>query len=250
MKKRELVENSVVEENGKLYLYVETDEDGIAIYKELPEECKGNISLSKMRREGKRVPAFKFEINDPEMYQEYMKNERALEDAWKDGQRCFISGANGKLRRCPRRIPNPNYTSAENDNKTVGVKCECCPYFRLFGVLNRNVFFSTLDLEDENGEIIPFEPEGEAAPKSEQYYKILSDFIKFVSERFSEENCTKKQYEKVKAYVEMLKLLGEEISIQKAAKKMGKSEKTLYSWREALRPIYAEFRENTNYLWD
>lgn len=237
MKKKD-AEALLIKDCGKLFLYVETNAEGIADYKRSFMYRDLNVEIASMRVEGKMVPAFKFEVTDSDKYQEYMREQWKEEDAWKQGQRCTICGENGKSKRCPLRIKNPDYTGKEGEKKTVAVSCENCPFNRQFRPVRGTVFFSSLELSDKDGNVDPYEPESGRYSAADDYLKLLHDFIGYVREK----------HPKYAHYTELIEILGDEVKMKEAAATMEKSGKTLYGWVKRLRPIFDEFKDSVDYL--
>ena len=57
--------NSETNNSKKYYVLFETDEDGIRQFRTASAEDKKGVTLSTMRVEGKKVPAFKIEVDKP-----------------------------------------------------------------------------------------------------------------------------------------------------------------------------------------
>ncbi len=229
---------AIVEDDGKLFIYVETNEEGIADFKRSSKYEGLNVELSSMIVEGKTVPAFKFEVTDRNMYQDYKREQWRQEDAWKQDQRCIICGENGKSKRCPLRVKNPNFSGKEGEKKTVAVDCTMCPFNRQFRPVKGMVSFSSLELRDKDGNVGPYEPEGGRYSVADDYLRMLHDFIEYV----------RAKYPKYAHYTELIEILGEEVKMKEAAAGMKKSDKTLYGWLKRLRPIFDEFKGTVDYM--
>lgn len=228
----------VVQDGGKLFICVETNAEGIADFKASSKYKDLNVEIVSMRVEGKMVPAFRFEVTDPDWYQDYMRDQWRQEDAWKQDQRCIICGADGKSRRCPLRVKNPDYTGRPGEKKTIAVGCTMCPFDRQFRPVKGTVMFSSLELKDSDGNTDPYEPESGRCSNADDYLKMLRDFIAYV----------RKNYPQYAHYTELIEILGEEVGVQEAAKKMNRPDKTLYGWLKRLRPIFDEFKDSVDYL--
>ncbi|MDE7254400.1 MAG: hypothetical protein K2O32_15875 [Acetatifactor sp.] len=215
------------------YIRLETDAEGIRQYKSATEKAKQGTCLGQMRSEGILVPAILMEV-DKETYEKHQHEVWKAEDKAKHEKRCMISGSNGKLIRCPIRVPNPDYDGSPRKPKTITNDCENCPYgyHHYFRHIKGNVAFSALDVEDENGNADPFEPESESDPLSaDRYFELLESLISYI----------KAKYPKYTEYAEFVYLLGQEYKIKEVATIMKKSNKTLYGWRKKLRPIFDEY---------
>ena len=116
-------------------------------------------------------------------YLDLIKDEMNAQEEMKEDGRCTIPDGHGGLKRCPLRIPNPNYTPNNGEPKTLPVKCENCP-FEQFKQAHTTIEMSCLDHEDENGEMEFYEPvTPENYYSGEQYLRLVEQFIEFVSTR-------------------------------------------------------------------
>ena len=115
----------------KHYMLFETDEEGIRQYKAASEQERIGTSLSKMRVEGKMVPAIKLEV-DKAIYDTFKRDQWIEEYRYNQENRCIIGGEDGKSRFCPRRIPNPDYTEGGAAPKTIANDYRKCQYYRSF----------------------------------------------------------------------------------------------------------------------
>lgn len=227
-------------ESKKYYLLVETTEEGIKQFKATPESLKQGITISSMRVEGVIVPALKYEV-DKETYLSYKREEWKQEDRFKQENRCIICGTNGKSRRCPIRIPNPNYTGAPGETKTLSVDCDNCPYGydRLFKSIKGRVLFSTLNVTDSDGNSDPYEP---VSPddyySGDNYYKLLSGLIDYINTN----------YPKYAQYTGLLALLGNELDMKEAVAIMDKPKSTLYDFLKKARVFYEEYRDTVDFI--
>lgn len=227
-------------ESKKYYLLVETTEEGIKQFKAAPESLKQGITISSMRVEGVMVPALKYEV-DKETYLSYKREEWKQEDRFKQENRCIICGTNGKSRRCPIRIPNPNYTGAPGETKTLAVDCDNCPYGydRLFKPIKGKVLFSTLNVIDSDGNSDPYEPVSpDGYHSGDNYYKLLSGLIDYINTN----------YPKYAQYTELLALLGNELDMKEAVAIMDKPKSTLYDFLKKARAFYEEYRDTVDFM--
>lgn len=232
--------NRFDEKNEKLYIHVETNEEGIADFKRsgkfMPELKDVDVRISKMIVEGKTVPAFQVEVKEPEKYIEYKREQWKAEDEWKRQNRCEICGKNGKSRRCPVRVENPDYTGAPGEKKTISVDCSHCPYGydKLFRPVKGTMTFSGLDMVDETDNVTVFEAEDSGSFEGERYEKILRGFADYVREK----------YPKKAECARMIELLGTEMELTVVSEIMQKPYQTLVSWRKWLRPVFEEYAAN------
>lgn len=178
--------------------------------------------------------------NRDEVGKEYGLSGSSVGSQYRMENRCEICGSNGKSMRCPLRVKNHDYTGAPGQKKTIAVKCEECPYGynRLFRPMNGKLNFSTLDVQDGEGNVDSFEPESKKYSNADTYIRLLKDLGDYVTEH----------YPKYAKYVELINLLGSEYDMKTASQIMGKADSTLYDWVKRLRPIYDEFRETVDYL--
>lgn len=116
-------------------------------------------------------------------YLEYVRDELAEQDAKRQDGRCNIPDAYGGLKRCPCRMPNPNYVSGGSQPKTLPVRCEGCIYEQ-FRQAHTVIELSALDHENESGEFETFEiPAQKDLLTADRYLQLREEFIAFVRER-------------------------------------------------------------------
>ena len=222
----------------KYYVLFETDEKGIRQYKDAPEEERVGTSLSKMRVEGKWVPAIQMEVTK-KVYDEFKRKQWMDEYYYERENRCIIGDPDGKSRFCPRQIPNPDYTEGGESPKTIKNDCDLCPYFRMFRLFKGKVLFSTLEVTDEQGNTDVFDP---VTPhhfyQADKYLSLLYGLIEFIKEKHLRND----------KYVELVELLGHEYTLSEAAEILDIPYRTLYGWLKTLRPIFDEYMNNTDYI--
>ena len=116
-------------------------------------------------------------------YLEYIKDELAAQDAAKQDGRCVIPDGKGKTKRCPCRIPNPDYVPGGDQPKTLPVRCEGCKY-EAFRQAHTYMPFSAMEHEGEDGETEPYEA---ASPKGYMdgygYDELAGLFVAYVHEK-------------------------------------------------------------------
>lgn len=115
---------------------------------------------------------------------------------------------------------------------------EYAPDSKAFRPMNGKLNFSTLDVQDGEGNVDSFEPESKKYSNADTYIRLLKDLGDYVTEH----------YPKYAKYVELINLLGSEYDMKTASQIMGKADSTLYDWVKRLRPIYDEFRGTIDYL--
>ncbi|MCD7739652.1 MAG: hypothetical protein LUH58_11565 [Lachnospiraceae bacterium] len=220
----------------KFYVLFETDTEGIRQYNALPDDEKAGTSLCKMHVEGKTVPAIKAEVSK-QTYDAFKRDQWMEEYHYKTENRCIISGANGKSRICPGRIPNPEYDGSKNVPKTIVNDCSRCPYSQMFKSFKGKVLFSSLTLVDEQGNEDPFEPAATMDIYATSHYmSLLYGWIAYIKEH----------YPKYARYTELVELLGHEFTLKEAAAILDKPQRTLYGWTKTLRPIFTEYMQTVD----
>ena len=164
-------------------------------------------------------------------YLAYIKDEMdEQEDAKQDG-RCNIPDGRGGIKRCPCRIPNPDYIPGGDKPKTIPVKCEGCVYEQ-FRQAHTTITLSCLDHEDEDGEMESYEV---AAPRSyyaaDRYEEIKDQFLDFVKERNAK-------------LLPLAELLTDELTKSEASRELGDAWSTVTSRTEKLKELVTEFLDN------
>lgn len=116
-------------------------------------------------------------------YLEYIKDELAEQDAKRQDGRCQIPDGHGGVKRCPCRVPNPEYVPGGNQPKTLPVKCQGCKYEE-FRQAHTTVVLSKLDYEDDSGEMQTYEiPSTKDMLAADRFLELREEFIAFVQER-------------------------------------------------------------------
>ena len=156
-------------------------------------------------------------------YLELIKDEMNAQEEIKQDGRCPIPDGRGGLKRCPRRVPNPDYTPGGDAPKTLPVRCEGCKY-EPFRLSHTTLAFSCLGREDDPGEI--------ASPRSRYaaygYEKLSSGFVSYVRE-------------KNPRLAPLAELLALEFTGSEAARELGLPTSTAGSRREKLKELCREF---------
>jgi hypothetical protein len=149
------------------------------------------------------------------------------EDEKQDG-RCNIPTANGGTRRCPLRIPNPDYIPGGNQPKTIANRCEGCPY-EPFRQGHTVIELSCLDHECENGEKEPYEaPSPKNYYAADRYEELSKEFVDFVRERKPR-------------LAPLAEMLVREYKLTEASEELGRSTSTTFSQKEKLQELLTEF---------
>ena len=166
------------------------------------------------------------------IYKAYTQDELDRQEEERMDGRCLLTRASGKgVKRCPRRVPNPDYIPGGDQPKTLANRCEGCPYER-FKQAHTTVELSCLDRENEAGEMEPYEV---PAPRSnyagDRYEELAEAFIAFVRERKP----------KLAALAE---LKVDELNLTEAAKELDKAISTVDSQTKKLQELLTEFLDN------
>lgn len=115
-------------------------------------------------------------------YLEYARDELAEQDAKRQDGRCNIPDAYGGLKRCPCRVPNPDYVAGGKQPKTLPVRCEGCVY-EPFKQAHTTVVLSALDHQNDAGEFESYEiPASKDMLAADRYLELREAFIAFVQE--------------------------------------------------------------------
>lgn len=116
-------------------------------------------------------------------YLEYIRDELAEQDAKRQDGRCQIPDGRGGVKRCPCRVPNPDYVPGGDQSKTLPVKCQGCK-FEQFKQTHTTIVVSALDHENEAGEFESYEiPTVKDLLAADRFLELRDEFIAFVQER-------------------------------------------------------------------
>lgn len=164
-------------------------------------------------------------------YLDYIKDEMNRQEDEKQDGRCNIPTAHGGTRRCPLRIPNPDYIPGGNQPKTIANRCEDCPYAQ-FKNTHTFIEMSCLDHESENGETEPYEP---PTPKNyfaaDDYEELAEEFVAFIKARKPK-------------LAPLAEKLVQEYDLTDASRELNKSTSTTFSQRKKLQELLTEFLDN------
>ena len=165
------------------------------------------------------------------IYKALIREELNLQEEMKQDGRCDIPAVNGGLKKCPLRVPNPDYVPGGNQPKTLAKKCDGCPYER-FKQAHTVIELSCLDHEGEDGEMEAFEvPTPRAYYTGERYEELANEFVSFIRE-------------KKPKLAPLAEKLVQEFNLTDASKKLGKSTSTTFSQKEKLQELLTEFLDN------
>ena len=163
-------------------------------------------------------------------YLDLIKDELAAQDAAKQDGRCQIPDGRGGLKRCPCRMPNPDYTPGGRQPKTLPVKCEGCRYEE-FRQAHTTVVLSTFGHEDDSGEMQTYEiPATKDMTAADRFLELREEFIAFVQERNP----------KLAPLAELLTL---EYTKSEAGRELGDASSTVTRRIEKLKELLAAFLE-------
>ena len=164
-------------------------------------------------------------------YLSLIKEELSAQEAKKQDGRCNIPDGRGGLKRCPCRVPNPDYEPGEDKPKTVPVKCEGC-VFEQFRQEHTTITLSCLDHEDEDGEMESYEvPSPRSYYAADRYEELREQFLAFVKERKPK-------------LLPLAELLTDELTKSEASRELGDAWGTVTSRTDKLKGLLTEFMEN------
>ena len=160
-----------------------------------------------------------------------IKDELAAQEAKKQDGRCNVPDGRGGLKRCPCRVPNPDYVPGGDKPKTIPVKCEGC-VFEQFRQEHTTITFSCLDHEDEDGEVTTYEiPSPKSYYAADRYEELREQFLAFVKERKPK-------------LLPLAELLTDELTKSEASRELGDAWGTVTSRTDKLKELLTEFLEN------
>ena len=145
---------------------------------------------------------------------------------------CLILNGHDGIKRCPCRIPNPNYAPGGDKPKTLPVQCEGCKY-ELLRHAHSTIALSAFDHEDESGEAEPYEiPATRTCYAGDRYCELSGRFVLFVKERYPK-------------LVPLAKLLVAEYSESEASEQLNKAVSIIGSQAKKLRELLEDFLETS-----
>ena len=161
-------------------------------------------------------------------YLEYIRDELAVQDAKRQDGRCQIPDGRGGVKRCPCRVPNPDYVAGGKQPKTLPVRCEGCVY-EPFKQAHTTVVLSALDSVNEDGEMQTFEiPAPKDLLTADRFLALREEFIVFVRERNPK-------------LVPLAELLTLEFTKSEAARELGDAWSTVTSRTDKLKDLVTAF---------
>lgn len=168
-------------------------------------------------------------------YLELIKDELNDQEDIKEDGRCIIPDGRGGTKRCPLRIPNPDYAPGNGQPKTLPVRCEGCvnePY----KCAHTYIPSSALSHIDSSGEVTPFEP---PVPymygEGEKYLRLKNGFVEFVRKRQPE-------------LAALAFLLTEEYNKSEIAELTADPRTTIVSRAKKLMGLAREYLDNTDLI--
>lgn len=200
---------------------------GFRIYEAIMVPCKNKAYDDKGREIYLDTPS----EEQHRIYKALIKDELNCQEDIKQDGRCNISTAHGSTKKCPLRVPNPNYVSGGNQPKTLANKCEGCPY-EPFRQAHTVIELSCLDHESENGETESYEP---PTPKNyfaaDDYEELAEDFVAFIKARKPK-------------LAPLAEKLVQEYNLTDASGELDNSTSTTFSQRKKLQELLTEFLDN------
>lgn len=163
------------------------------------------------------------------IYNSYIREAMAEQDQTKHDGRCWFFIEHGQRVRCPYRVANPNYDPSLPDDpksnpKTIRNCCETCKYYP-FKNTHDVASFSSLVVEDDNGEVAPYEPPTPWDYNEPDRYNELVSEVKVILHKYKP---------KLDSLVD---LLAAELTQAEAANVLGKKTTTINSQCKLLRHL-------------
>ena len=88
-----------------------------------------------------------------EEYDEFTHKEDREQKKEAYYKRCPISDGRGKLKQCPKRIPNPDYGKVPDATQTIVNRCEVCPVYRAWENKSKFISLEKMIFNDDGEEI-------------------------------------------------------------------------------------------------
>lgn len=123
-----------------------------AKYDETYKDAKHKPFIDTVRHNARTFRALLVPATQEE-YEEFTHEEdrEQKEKAYYD--RCPISDGRGKIKQCPRRIPNPDYGKVPDATQTIANRCETCPIYRAWKNKSKFTSFEKMVFNDDGEEI-------------------------------------------------------------------------------------------------
>lgn len=165
------------------------------------------------------------------IYKALCKDELDEQEDIKQDGRCNIPDGRGGTKRCPLRVPNPDYVPGGDAPKTLPVKCQGCKY-EPFKQAHTVVEMSCLDSENDDGEVTTYEvPTPKSYYATDRYEELSDEFVTFV----------RKNNPKL---APLAALLVNEYSKSEASRELGDAWSTVTSRTDKLKELVIEFLDN------
>lgn len=166
-----------------------------------------------------------------EEFKELIKDEMHEQERAKEDGRCIIPSKIGGYKRCPRKIPNPNYVEGGDMPKEIMNSCKGCIYEKK-KCSHTIVNFTDNAVTNGEGEVEEMDP---ISPNTyyagDEYEELIQKWCAFVRTKAPE-------------LEELAMLLSMEYIRSEAARELGKSGSTVQAQRDRLKRLLLEFLQN------
>lgn len=128
---------------------------------------------------------------DRKLYDAFVPDMDAEQKREAQDKRCIISDGKGKTKRCPSRLPNPNFDPTRKEDektnpKTVKKSCEGCP-FDTFDKPNYSTqSIEGLSWQNDDGEEVPFEIGAPMDCEANRYIKARDEILALIATKYPE----------------------------------------------------------------
>ena len=152
-------------------------------------------------------------------------------------RRCIIPDKEEGIKRCPSRVPNPNFNpkikASKTNPKTLRKSCEGCHYNTFDRESYATRYLEDMALIDENGCEYPYEVEVPMMSEDDRYDIARKDILAFISEKFPDK-------------LEEFTLFLDGYNRKQTAEKLGKDVGNAYYMHKKFKEALYEFLET---LW-
>lgn len=161
-------------------------------------------------------------------YLDLIRDELAAQDAARQDGRCQIPNGRGGVKRCPCRMPNPDYIPGGPEPKTFPVRCEGCVHEQ-YRQAHTVIELSSLDYENVGGEMESYDvPAPRSNYAADRYIELREEFIEFVQQRNPK-------------LLPLAKLLTDELTKSEASRELGDAWGTVTSRTDKLKELVTDF---------
>ena len=128
---------------------------------------------------------------DRNLYNAFVPDLDAEQKSELQDKRCIIPDGKGKTKRCPLRLPNPNFDPNRKEDektnpKTIKNSCEGCP-FDTFDKPNYSMqSLEGLAWQNDDGEELPFEIGVSMDYEANRYIKARDEILALVAAKYPE----------------------------------------------------------------